>query len=195
MGIGAIITAAGRSSRMGSFKPLLKIGEFTVAEHVIHSYHTAGIKDIVMVTGHNAQELESRLTHLNLLFLRNDDYESNEMFDSVKIGLDYQKDKCAKILISPIDVPLFTADTVKALLKCNASVGIPTYKGKTGHPIILDSEAAEKILRYHGDGGLRGAITNLFLEIEYIETADQGMLYDMNTPFDYKKIVQLNNGK
>jgi len=191
--VGAVITAAGKSSRMGSFKPLMKIGALTVAEQVVQNFHAAGIKDIVLVTGNNAEELERSIEHLDLVFLRNDRYEYNEMFDSVKIGLDYLKDTCDKVFVTPVDVPLFTPRTVDTLLKSKADIGIPVYKGETGHPIILDKKAVKKILRFSGDGGLRDAIANLSLDVEHIETGDQGMLYDMDTQADYDKILRLHN--
>ena len=191
--IWALITAAGKSSRMGSFKPLLKIGALTVAEQVVQNFHTAGIRDIALVTGNSAEELERNLEHLGLVFLRNDRYEYNEMFDSVKIGLNYLKDKCDKVFLTPVDVPLFAPNTVKALLKSKANIGIPAYKGETGHPIILDNNAIKKILGFSGDGGLRDAIANLHLDVEHIETGDEGMLYDMNTQADYDKILMMHN--
>jgi CTP:molybdopterin cytidylyltransferase MocA len=190
---GAVITAAGRSSRMGVFKPLLKIGNLTAAEQVIRSFHAAGIRDIVLVTGNNAEELEKSLTHLSVVFLRKDIYECNEMFDSVKAGFNYLKDTCDRIFLTPVDIPLFTSDTVKLLLNSKANVGIPVFKKETGHPIILDNNSVKKILMYTGTGGLRDAIANLSLEIEYVETGDQGILLDMDTPADYRKIVQLHD--
>ena len=193
MRIGAVITAAGKSSRMGSFKPLLKIGNLTVAEQVVQNFHAAGIRDIVLVTGNNAEELERNLKHLGLVFLRNDRYEYNEMFDSVKIGLNYLKDTCDKVFLTPVDVPLFTTDTVKALLQSKANIGIPVCRGETGHPIILDINAINKILVYSGEGGLRDAMASLSLDVEHIETGDEGILYDMNTQADYDKILRLRN--
>jgi CTP:molybdopterin cytidylyltransferase MocA len=113
------------------------------------------------------------------------------MFDSIKIGLDYLKDKCEKIFVSPVEVPLFTADTVEALLFCKTAVGIPTYKGRTGHPVILGNDAVFKILMYSGNGGLRKVITELSLEIDYIETKDKGILCDIDTKEDYTGILKL----
>ena len=191
MKVGAVITAAGRSSRMGVFKPMLKIGSFTAAEHVIRNFRAAGIEDIALVTGNNAEELEKSLEHLNVVFLRNEMYKNNEMFDSVKIGFNYLKDTCDKIFLSPVDVPLFTSGTIKLLMACKSNVGIPVYKKEKGHPVILDSYAVKKILMYSGSGGLRDAMANLSLTIEHIETEDQGVLFDMDTPEDYGKIVQL----
>jgi CTP:molybdopterin cytidylyltransferase MocA len=193
VGIGAVITAAGKSSRMGAFKPLLRIGTLTVVEQVIQNFHAAGIRDIILVTGNNAEELENSLAHMDLVFLRNEKYEHNEMLDSVKIGLNYLKDTCDRVFLTPVDVPLFAPHTVKALLKNKANIGIPTFKGETGHPIIVDSNAIKKILMFSGDGGLREAMANLSLDVEYIETGDEGILYDIDTQADYEKILRLQS--
>jgi CTP:molybdopterin cytidylyltransferase MocA len=192
---GAVITAAGRSSRMGVFKPLLKIGSLTAAEHIIRNFLAASITNIAIVTGNNAEKLENslkqRLKQPGIVFLRNDMYEHNEMLDSIRIGLAYQKEKCNKVFITPVDVPLFSSDTVKALLNCKTDVGIPTCNGRTGHPVILGNNAVTKILTYSGSGGLRNAITELSLEVEHIETEDRGMLYDIDTQEDYASILKL----
>ena len=188
---GVVITAAGRSSRMGLFKPLLKIGSLTVVEHIIRNFQAASVTNIAIITGNNAEEIEKSLKHSSVVFLRNDMYERNEMFDSIKIGLNYQKEKCDKIFITPVDIPLFSSETVKALLACKTDVGIPTYKGNTGHPIILSNAAAAKIVTYSGSGGLRNVITELALEVEHFETKDQGILYDIDTQEDYAGILKL----
>jgi len=191
MRTGAIITAAGRSSRMGVFKPLLKIGSLTVVERIIRSFRAASVNNIAIITGNNAEELENSLKGSGIVFLRNEMYEHNEMLDSIKIGLEYQKEKCDKVFITPVDVPLFASDTVKALLSCKTDVGIPTYEGRTGHPIILGNDAVAKILTYSGSGGLRNAITELSLTVEHIETNDQSILYDIDTQEDYAGILKL----
>lgn len=54
----ALIVAAGMSSRMGNFKPMLSIGSITIAQRVVATFHQAGIQKIVMVTGFNAVTLE-----------------------------------------------------------------------------------------------------------------------------------------
>ena len=53
----ALIVAAGMSSRMGDFKPLLNLGSISVAQRVIATLHQAGVSKIVMVTGYNAVTL------------------------------------------------------------------------------------------------------------------------------------------
>ena len=191
MSVGAVITAAGKSSRMGAFKPLLDIGGVSAAQRVVSVLHAAGAREIVVVTGNNAEELEDNLKHLGVVFLRNHMFEYNEMFDSVKIGLDRLKEKCGKICVTPVDVPLFTSETVKALLKGSAGITIPRHNNQTGHPVILDCSVVSEIMGYEGDGGLKGAISGLLHDTEYIDVSDSGILFDMDTHDDYTAIVNM----
>ncbi len=89
MQTGALIVAAGMSSRMGQFKPMLSIGSISVAQRIIATLHQVGVSKIVMVTGYNAVTLERHLAGNGIIFLRNDAYETPQMVDSVKIGLRY----------------------------------------------------------------------------------------------------------
>ncbi|GFI51270.1 hypothetical protein IMSAGC020_02480 [Lachnospiraceae bacterium] len=93
------------SARMKDFKQLMKIGDLTMAERVVVNFRQAGVNDIVMVTGYQGKKLEKELRHLGTTFLRNDDYETTQMFDSAKIGFTYLKDRCDRILFCPADVP------------------------------------------------------------------------------------------
>ena len=140
MQIGALIVAAGMSSRMGEFKPMLSIGSISVAQRVVATLSQSGVSKIVMVTGYNATVLERHLSGNGIIFLRNEAYETTQMFDSVKIGLSYLMDKCDRILFTPVDVPLFTAKTVKTILDSGAPLAVPMCEGKQGHPILIANE-------------------------------------------------------
>ena len=83
----ALIVAAGMSSRMGDFKPMLNIGSISIAQRVVASLQQAGVEKIVMVTGYNAVQLERHLSGLGIVFLRNENYEHTQMFESACIGL------------------------------------------------------------------------------------------------------------
>lgn len=61
MSIGAVIVAAGMSSRMGDFKPMLSIGSQSIARRIVSTLRQAGAEEIVMITGHNADALERHL--------------------------------------------------------------------------------------------------------------------------------------
>ena len=87
MEIGAVIVAAGMSSRMGDFKPMLSIGEISVAQRVVATLRQAGAERVVVVTGYNADDLERHLARSGAVFVRNVNYRTTELFDSALIGL------------------------------------------------------------------------------------------------------------
>ena len=158
MSIGAVIVAAGMSSRMGDFKPMLSIGSQSIARRIVSTLRQTGAEEIVMITGHNADALERHLEGCGLTFIRNERYASTQMFDSAALGLDYLKDKCGRILFTPVDVPLFEASTARALIDSGAELACPVCDGKRGHPILIAARLVDGILAYSGDGGLGKAM-------------------------------------
>lgn len=191
----ALIVAAGMSSRMGDFKPMLSIGSITIAQRVVATFHQAGISKIVMVTGYNAVMLERHLAGSGVIFLRNEAYQTTQMFDSVKIGLTYLQDKCSRVLFTPVDVPLFTAQTVRALLASDGALVCPVCEGVPGHPILIDAGLIPKILADCGDRGLQGAVSRCGVVRQAVPVDDPGTLHDADTPEDFSALVSYHNSQ
>ena len=189
----AVIVAAGMSSRMGDFKPMLNIGSISIAQRIVATFHQVNINRIVVITGYNALQLERHLANQGLIFLRNEQYASTQMFDSAKIGLSYLRDKCDRILFTPVDIPLFTALTVEALLSSEAELACPVCNGKTGHPLLIASSIVDTILSDCGEEGMQGAISRCGTEMKYIPVEDPGILHDADTPEDYAALLAYHN--
>ena len=195
MQIGALIVAAGMSSRMGDFKPMLNIGSISVAQRVVATLSQAGVSKIVMVTGYNATALERHLAGNGIIFLRNENYEKTQMFDSAKIGLEYLRDKCDRVLFTPVDVPLFTAKTVKALLEADGPLAVPVCAGEQGHPILISASLIGEILSDSGEMGLRGALERCSAPMQRIEVEDLGTIQDADTPEDFSRLLEYHNSQ
>ncbi len=201
MKYGAVIVAAGMSTRMKEFKQLMKIDDMTFAERVITNFQRAGVRDIAIVTGYRGDELEKSLRGSGVVFLRNENYEKTQMFDSALIGLKYLKDRCDSIFFCPVDVPFFMEETVRSLMRESekADVIVPFYNGRKGHPIILSKNAINYICKYDGEGGLRGAYEKLRSDGEgtllTISVDDNGAIMDADTKEDYRKLIELHNSR
>ena len=195
MQTGALILAAGMSRRMGEFKPMLSIGSISIAQRVVATLSQAGVGRIVMVTGCNATVLERHLSGNGIIFLRNENYETTQMFDSVKIGLEYLLDKCDRVLLTPVDVPLFTAKTVKTLLDSGVPLAVPTYRGRNGHPILISNALIPEILADSGETGLRGAVGRCSRPLLRIDVDDPGIIHDADTPEDFSKLLEYHNSQ
>lgn len=195
MKTGAVIVAAGMSSRMGDFKPMLNIGSFSVAQHVISAFRHAGIQQIVVVTGHNAAALEAHLSDSDVVFLHNEHYRTTQMFDSAKIGLSFLKNCCDLILFTPVDIPLFTPLTVQKLIDSGAELAAPVYEGKQGHPLLLSSPVIDAILNDSGEGGLKGTLTRLGIPMTHVDVNDPGILRDADTPAEFQILLEYYNAR
>lgn len=186
----ALILAAGMSSRMGNFKPMMSIGGMSIAERVIAAFRQAGVTRIIVVTGYRAEQLERHLAGSGVVFLRNERYAETQMFDSVCIGLRYLRGKCSRVLFTPVDIPLFTASTVGALLKSDAKLACPVYHGAHGHPTLISADLIDGILSDSGENGLRGALFRSGVPLKQIIVEDPGVLHDADTPEDYQKLLR-----
>lgn len=193
MKVGAVIVAAGMSTRMGDFKQLMKIGDLSIAERVVLNFQGAGINDIVMVTGHRRKELEKALNSYGITFLYNDNYANSDMFESAKIGLSYMYTRVNKILFSPVDIPFFSTKTVQSLLDADASLACPEYYGKMGHPLCIDSSIVPDLLSYQGQSGLKGAFMASNAKLIKIPTEDEGSIVDADTKEDYEYLKKLHS--
>ena len=195
METGAVVVAAGMSSRMGEFKPMLSIGSISIAQRVIATLRQAGASRIVVVTGYNAEELEWHLARSGVVFLRNERYETTHMFDSALIGLKYLRDKCRQVLFTPVDIPLFTSATAEALLSSGAELACPVCGGSRGHPILMSANVIDRVLEDSGEGGLSGALSRCGVPMTFVEVDDAGILHDADTPEDYRELLRMHNSQ
>ena len=193
MRTGAVIVAAGLSSRMGDFKPLKQMGSMSIISRVIANFQQADVFPIVVVTGFKAPALEKHIAKFGVICVRNADYDKTEMFDSAVLGFSFIKDKCDRIFFTPGDIPLFTYDTVQRLLATSTDVAKPVFNGQEGHPVLLSRALLNKICTYHGQGGLRGALENYGEKVQLISVDDEGILLDADTKEQYEQLVALNN--
>lgn len=172
MNIGALIVAAGKPA---GTDPMDIIGSITAAQRIISVFRQAEIPRIAVVTGYNAFNLEKCLASNNIVFLRNEQFAETHMFDSIKIGIAYMRDKVDMLVLSPMDVPLFTSSTVRLEMQSEKLAVVPVFSEKAGHPVLIRSELFDSILGYQGSDGLRGALKTLGDKVEYMRVDDSGV--------------------
>ncbi len=192
MKFSALILAAGFSSRMGRFKPLLPLGTTPVLQRVISTFQSAGVDDIRVVTGHRAGEIESVATAMGVKTVFNSDYDRG-MFSSVTAGVRSLAPDSSAFFVMPVDIPLVVPDTVKALIALwqekQPAVVYPVFKGHRGHPPLVSMATRDHILNWPGRQGLRGALEELENLAVEIKTDDRYILMDMDRPVDYERIL------
>jgi molybdenum cofactor cytidylyltransferase len=187
-----LIVAAGYSTRMGCFKPLLPLGTKTAIETAVDSLLHGGITDIRVIVGYRAAELYPILERLPVSIIENPHYAAG-MFSSVLTGLTTFAGEADAFLLLPGDNPLIRKRTIKDLLRCyrqtKAAVSYPVFNGERGHPPLISAACFGDILASDGSCGLCHILENFEQDSKDVAVADQGILLDMDTQEDYMRLV------
>lgn len=190
--INSLILAAGLSSRMGDFKPLMPFRGKTLIENTIDSVLLGGAQTAVVVTGYRGDELEAFLKSRygkQVSFVRNPHYEETDMMESIQIGC-LALPVCDAFFLLPGDMPVIHQSTFSKLKKARCadtvSVVIPTLEGYRKHPPLIDARLIPDILSFQGDGGLRQLWQQLGDRIQTVPVDDEGVWVDLDTQQDYQ---------
>jgi len=123
----------------------------------------------------------------------NRDFEQG-MFSSVVCGLKSLPPAIDAVVALPVDIPLVRSRTIRALLGRfgDAPVLYPTFMGERGHPPVFSAGCVSFITAWQGEGGLRGALEALEARLgaEELPVADANILFDLDTPEDYREALR-----
>jgi len=184
----AIILAAGYSSRMGEFKPLLPLGNSRVIERAVRCFLRAGIDDIIVVVGHRSGELIPVVTGLGARIVVNPDYPRG-MYSSVRSGVREMSRDSEAFFLLPGDHPLVRPETLARLLEVyretDKRIVYPCFEGRRGHPPLITAAIRQQIVDCEPTGGLRMLLEDYQSEALDLRVEDGGVLVDMDTPGDY----------
>jgi putative nucleotidyltransferase with HDIG domain len=190
--VAAIVLAAGRSSRMGDFKPLMPFGERTLVGHVVAGLRAAGVAEVHVVTGFQAQALQPELERIGVTAVHNAEFDRG-MFSSVQAGIASLPAETDAFLLMPVDMPLVRPGTIGRLVEATASdqaaVFYPTFRGARGHPPLIRRPLFAEILCWDGDGGLAELLSRHEREAHDVKVFDWGCLTDMDRREDFYRVA------
>lgn len=189
-----VVTAAGLSSRMGAFKPLLDLAGKPLICRTVESLLLGGVDQVIVVAGRNSAAItQALLPYEQVQVVTNVHYANTAMFDSIKLGLE-QLQQCDAILFLPGDVPCIRPETIQLLLQQwqqhRPDVLYPVYQEENWHPPVLHGALLPKLLQYQGEQGLKGALHTLCHGIEQLSVPDVGCTLDADYPADYEALCQ-----
>lgn len=195
MSVGAIVLAAGASTRMGEQKLLLPFAGTTVVAHIVQELQAAQVAAVHVVTGHEPDRIHAALAGMDVVFAHNPDY-TRGMLSSIRTGLASAPAHWTAALIALGDQPLMRAAHVRALVDAHAAetdrIFVPGHAGRRGHPLLLPRRYWQEALEQHDDTGLRGLLAAHADAVTVIELATEDVLSDMDTPDDYRRTLARN---
>ena len=192
--VAAIILAAGRSQRMGAFKPLLPFGPKSVIETCIEHMRSGGVETVVVVLSHGprAEKLKTHLLRSNVIFALNPDPES-EMNISIACGVRALPQEIQAVIINPVDHAAVPPEVVATLIgewQQGARLVKPTFEQRGGHPVLVDLSLREELLSLDPNGGLKSLFREHQAHVCRVEVNSNYIARDMDTWDDYAALHQ-----
>ena len=176
---------------MGAFKPLLPFGAKTVIESCIESLRGAGVEEIVVVLGHRAEELRARLSHLPVRFASNEE-AGGEMGASIARGVEQVSGGAGAVLVALADHPAVAPDAISFLIERHRETGapfvVPVWRGRGGHPVLVDLAYRAELSRLDGARGLRGLFEAHAGRVLRVGVECPYVARDMDTWEDYRAL-------
>ena len=188
----AIILAAGLSSRMQQFKPLLPLGKATITDHVIATFKSVNA-DVFLVVGYRRDDIVAGIREKDITIVYNPDYEQ-EMFSSVQAGVRQLQPEHSAFFILPVDIPLVKPTTIRRLMEAAkenpGKIIYPTFGGNRGHPPLLPDSLIPAILGWDKSGGLKAVLKEYEKLTLEVPVKDSFILEDIDTPEDYLELLK-----
>lgn len=188
----AVLLAAGRSSRMGTPKPLLPWDGRSLVRFQVAQLQAAGASPVVVVTGHDGDAVAAELRDSGALIAHNPDYAAGRA-GSVRVGLRAAPDG-RDVLVLNVDQPR-PAALVRAVLDGHRAAGglisVPVVNGRHGHPAVFAAALLPELREVTEETeGLRAVMRRHAGRVAAIPVGDARALVDVNTPEAYRAALQ-----
>ena len=193
--IPVIVLAAGRSSRMGRAKALLPLGSDTFLTRIARTFLDAGVGDVVVVVGHDAEAIVAGFQQSGLpaRFVVNREYDRGQL-SSLVAGLDVvDRPGTAATLVTLVDVPLVSTATVRAVIDAYRTTGVPVVRptsgSRHGHPLLLDRRLFAALRTADPGIGAKPIVRAHASAAGDLAIDDEGAFTDIDTADDYARVT------
>ena len=190
MRTGAVVLAAGKSSRMGTNKLLLEVGGRSVLDRLLDSL-TQAVDEVVIVTGNKPEPIKVIAAAHGIRVAHNPDHEKG-MTTSFQAGLRALRSVDAAFLVLGDQLglaPEFLRRMIAAMDDVPGALMVsPTDGGKRGHPVLFRSSLFGEILALTGTlKEVVDAHAGAHVDVE----GGEWSIRDFDTPADFERVKRL----
>lgn len=183
-----ILLAAGFSRRFGATDKLLqplpdgRLIALAAAQNLVQALPCS-----LAVIRPDAHLLKEMLEDAGLTVVRCAAHE-REMADSLATAVrSLPAAETTGYVIALADMPYIAPATIRAVadrLAAGAAIVVPHYRGQRGHPVGFAAQFRDELLALRGDRGARAVLQAHAAQVETWDSADAGILHDIDTPAD-----------
>lgn len=187
-GLGAIILAAGDSSRMGEPKALLRLGRETFLGRWLRLLKEGRVDAVRVVLGRDAASIRARVEIPDAQVVLQPHPEEG-MLSSLRLGMSSLPDGLAGLFLCPVDHPQVTSEVLSGLAAAlrPGRVVVPVHGGRRGHPVLFAAELFSELRSVPLTAGARAVVRadpGRVVEV----AAGAGVLADIDTPAEYDSL-------
>ena len=192
--IAAIVLAAGQSRRMGDINKLLvEVDGVAMVTRAADAALDSGVDPVIVVTGHEHQNIEAALTGRAVNIIHNPGYAEG-MSTSLRAGLSALPTDTGAVVVCLGDMPRVNAGLILRLVEAfdkakGHAICVPTYKGKRGNPVLWSARYFGEMQHLAGDVGARHLIGEHSDAVHEVECGDSAVTFDVDTPEALKSLA------
>jgi molybdenum cofactor cytidylyltransferase len=188
----ALVLAAGAGTRMGRPKQLLPLGGRPMLQHAVDAVAAGGLGELVVVLGHAAEEVAAALALPPGARVVVNDRHAEGQATSLAAGLAAMPDDARAALVLLGDQPEMRPDAIRAVAAARRPDGPPmlraAYRGRPGHPVLLERALWPEAARLRGEGGGRVLAARDPAALGLVEVGGDPP-EDVDTPEDHARLL------
>ena len=194
--VAGILLAGGASLRYGRPKQLLTWQGEAFVRRAAKTALEAGLSPVVVVTGAHAELVQQAVSGLDVVVTFNESWIEGQS-RSVQAGLKSLPSHTGAAVFLLADQPQVPAALIRALVEAHALTGSPLAAPRIGerraNPVLMDRTTFPALMNLSGDAGGR----LLFADpsrypVAWVPWDDPSLLLDVDTPEDYRRLVELD---
>ena len=191
--IGAVILAAGESSRFGRPKQLVQFRGKSLVRRVVDAAKDASCSVIVVVLGSKREQIERELKETDAIVAENRDWRRG-IGSSIRVGVESavnQAPDIEAIVLLTCDQPFVKTDTIERLIvmreKTKKAIVASSYSETLGVPALFDRSCFQELLTLPDDSGAKSIILSNHERVAEL-LFPEGKI-DIDTAADYEKLI------
>ncbi|HEY6832313.1 MAG TPA: molybdopterin-binding/glycosyltransferase family 2 protein [Pseudolabrys sp.] len=191
--IAAVVLGAGRSTRMGAINKLIaEIGGKPLVRIAAEQALASRAAPVIVVTGHQREQVEAALAGLPVRFVHNPDYAEG-LGTSLKAGIAAVPEDADGAIVCLGDMPQVDSTLIDRLIGAfdperGALVVAPSIEGRRGNPVVWARRFFPDLMTVTGDTGARHLIASYPEAVAEVPVAGDAALTDVDTPESFSAV-------
>ena len=187
----AVVLAAGESRRMGEPKQLLPWGQTTMLGRTLRNLQQSNVDDILVVSGHRAEEVAAIARDHGVPTIHNPDYAEGEMLSSLQRAIDHLSNSVDAVLVTLADQPLVGSSLINQILNAYreraGDLVAPSYEGRRGNPVLIGRRYFEELAALPWGQAPRALLRRHAADLHLVPVKSEAVLVDIDRPEEYER--------